>query len=149
MQELPHLYQVNAVALSAGHVFLSAADKPDIESMPPREFGGPGNAWSPEELVVAAVADCFVLSFKAIAIASKFEWKSLDCRTEGTLDRVEGAFQFTRFRTMASLTIGVGASKERAELLLSKAEKVCLVTNSLKAPSGLTTRVIVAETQAV
>jgi organic hydroperoxide reductase OsmC/OhrA len=145
MQELPHVYKAGALALSAGHVFLSAADKQDIESLPPREFGGPGTAWSPEELLVAAVADCFVLSFKAIAHASTYEWDSLECHTEGTLEQLEGSYQFTGFRTVANLKIGPMGSIERAERLMHKADKMCLVTNSLRAPSTLETRVTIVD----
>jgi hypothetical protein len=34
----------------------------------PREFDGRGNQWSPESLLAAALADCFVLSFRAVAV---------------------------------------------------------------------------------
>lgn len=32
---------------------------------PPVQFGGDGKEWSPEDLFVAAVADCYLFSFKA------------------------------------------------------------------------------------
>jgi peroxiredoxin-like protein len=141
MQELPHIYKIKALALPVGHVLLSAGDKHDIESSLPREFGGPGNAWSPEELVVAAVADCLVLSFKTIASASKFSWISLECTSEGTLDQVDGTYQFTLFRTVANLRIDANVSVEHAERLMIKADNMCLVTNSMKARSTVETRV--------
>ena len=37
-----------------------------IESAPPKEFDGPGDQWSPEQLLTAAVADCFVLNFRTM-----------------------------------------------------------------------------------
>jgi peroxiredoxin-like protein len=144
MQELPHVYKVNALALPVGHVFLSASDKHDIESSSPREFGGPGNAWSPEELVVAAIADCLVLSFKTIASASKFSWISLECNTEGTLDQVDGAYQFTHFRTVAILKVDTNVSAEHAKRLMIKAESMCPVTNSMKARTMVEIRVTLA-----
>ena len=70
MQELPHHYVVSANAKTVGNVALSANGVSDLESAPPAEFGGPGDQWSPESLLVAAVADCFILSFRAIARAS-------------------------------------------------------------------------------
>ncbi len=98
-----------------------------IESAPPKEFDGPGNQWSPEGLLTAAVADCFVLGFRAIAAASKFAWISLESRTEGTLDRIDGKMRFTRFDTHAKLQVPAGADIERAKKLLEKAETACLV----------------------
>jgi organic hydroperoxide reductase OsmC/OhrA len=54
-----------------------------------------GGQWSPETLLVAAAVDCFVLTFRAIAAASKLPWERLSCNGEGTLDRVDGVTRFT------------------------------------------------------
>jgi len=137
MQNLPHQYIVTADAQAAGNVNLSSAGAPDLPSAPPAEFGGPGDQWSPESLLVAAVADCFILSFRAIARASKFEWDSLSCEVEGTLDRIDRITQFTDFDVAATLCIPAGGDEDRARKLLEKAEHVCLITNSLKAESHL------------
>ena len=77
MQDLPHHYQVNASAEVDGNVVLKADDLPQIITAPPAEFGGPGDQWSPETLLVGAVANCFVLTFRAIARASKLDWSNL------------------------------------------------------------------------
>jgi organic hydroperoxide reductase OsmC/OhrA len=89
----------------------------------------------------AAVADCFVLGFRAIATASKFAWTSLEARTQGTLDRVEGKMRFTRFDTHAKLLVPPGTDIERAKRLLEKAELSCLVANSLNSERHLTVEV--------
>lgn len=139
MHPFPHRYIVNASARPDGDVPLSTPGVRVIESSPPKEFDGPGNQWSPEGLLTAAVADCFVLSFRAIAAASKYPWQRLEVRTEGTLDRVDGKMRFTRFDTHAKLYIAAGADKERAGKLLEKAESTCLVANSLNSERHLTT----------
>jgi peroxiredoxin-like protein len=131
MHPFPHRYVVNASVRPVGDVPLSMEGMRVIESAPPKEFDGPGNQWSPEGLLTAAVADCFVLSFRAIAAASKFSWVSLEARTEGTLDRIDGKMRFTRFDTHAKLHVPAGADVERAKKLLEKAEANCLVANSL------------------
>jgi uncharacterized OsmC-like protein len=82
------------------------------------------------------------LGFRAIAKASKYSWHSLEVRTEGTLDRVEGKMLFTRFDTHAKLHVAPGADIERAKKLLEKAESSCLVANSLNSERHLTTEVI-------
>jgi organic hydroperoxide reductase OsmC/OhrA len=88
------------------------------------------------------VADCFVLSFRAIATASKYAWHRLEARTQGTLDRVDGKMRFTRFDTHATLHIAAGADVERAKKLLEKAETSCLVANSLNSERHLTVEVV-------
>lgn len=139
MQDLPHQYVVTADGQTAGNVTLSSAGSPDLPSAPPAEFGGPGDQWSPESLLVAAVADCFILSFRAIARASRLEWDSLSCEVNGTLDRVDRVTQFTGFDVTATLNIPAASDEDRARKLLEKAEHVCLITNSLKAESHLET----------
>ena len=137
MQDLPHHYVVSAGAKVAGNVVLSSDGVADLESAPPAQFGGPGDQWSPESLLVAAVADCFILSFRAIARASRLEWDSLSCQVEGTLDRVERVTQFTGFAVTATLDVPADTDESKAQRLLEKAEQACLVTNSLKADSHL------------
>jgi organic hydroperoxide reductase OsmC/OhrA len=141
MHPFPHRYVVNAVVRPGGDVPLASEGMRVIESAPPKEFDGPGNQWSPEGLLTAAVADCFVLGFRAIAAASKFAWTNLDARTQGTLDRVDCKMRFTRFDTHAKLLIPAGADAERAKRLLEKAEATCLVANSLSSDRHLTVEV--------
>lgn len=134
---MSHQYTVTANADPESLVGLTADGLPDLESGPPKEFGGSGQEWSPEDLLVAAVADCFVLSFKAIAAASKYSWIDLKCTATGTLDKVERAMQFTEINIKASLTIPADADASRAERLLEKAEKTCFITNSLNSEPKL------------
>lgn len=131
MHPFPHHYSVSVRAQPEGNVPLSSPGLPDLASAPPREFDGPGDRWSPETLLTAAVADCLVLSFRAVAAASKFTWLELACTTRGTLERLEGRSRFTRFETRATLRVPAGADVERARRLLEKAEQVCLISNSL------------------
>ncbi len=131
MQALPHHYQATATAATDGFVALSAPRLTTIASAPPVEFDGPGDQWSPETLLLAAVADCFVLSFRAVATASRFEWTALECVSRGTLDRVDGVNRFTEITNSVALKAPAGTREARARSLLEKAEQVCLISNSL------------------
>ena len=137
MHEFPHRYGVSAAARPDDDVVVASNGLDSLHSAPPVEFGGPGDKWSPETLLVAAVADCFVLSFKAVATASRFDWIELKCEVEGVLERLPDGIQFTEFQVHASLTLPPGADKARATKLVEKAEHVCLITKSLKARSAL------------
>ena len=144
MSQFPHHYSVSANAQTEGLVKLNGDNLPEIQSAPPTEFGGPGDQWSPEDLLVGAVADCFVLSFRAIAGMSKFEWVDLKAEVTGTLDKVERDIQFTEINVKAHLTIPAGADESRAQRLLEKAEATCFITNSLKAEPHLETTITTA-----
>ena len=144
MQDFPHHYTVAALSRAEGEVTLESQGLASLVSAAPVEFGGPGDRWSPETLLVGAVADCFTLGFRAIARASKLEWVSLRCQVVGTLERVERVTQFTGFVVRASLQVPPGTNEERARGLLEKAEKTCLISNSLKGKSQLEASVEVA-----
>ena len=143
MHAFPHLYTVVSSTDPASPVSLGSQGLQGLSSAPPKEFDGPGDLWSPETLLTAAVNDCFVLGFKAIAAASKFPWTSLQASTEGALDKVEGKMRFTRFLTRATLKVPAGADAERARKLLEKAEQICLIANSLSAERHLEATVTV------
>lgn len=137
MQAFPHHYTVSATAATDGDVTVSSERLPSLRCAPPTEFGGPGDRWSPETLLVASVADCFVLNFRLIAMLSKLSWISLECQVEATVDRVERVTQFTAFVVHARLRVAEGTDEARAQRIMAKAEETCLVTRSLKAPSHL------------
>lgn len=142
MQDLPHHYTVTAAAVPNVNIQLAAEGLPDLETAGPPEFGGPGDVWSPETLLVGAVADCFVLSFRAIARTARLDWSALTCTAEGTLDKVDKLTQFTGFTVTATLTVPAGTNETKARTILEKAEKYCLITNSMKAESHLIATVI-------
>jgi organic hydroperoxide reductase OsmC/OhrA len=115
-----------------------------MSTMPPPEFGGPEGYWSPETLLAASVADCFILTFRAISRASKLEWSSLECDVQGTLDRVDGVTRFTRFDLKARLQVPSGTDADKAERILHKSEAACLITASLATENHLEALVTVS-----
>lgn len=133
MQKFPHEYSVTAAGSPEGDVDLRSDALPVLHSAPPLAFDGPGDRWSPETLLVAAVGDCFVLTFRAVARALNLPWTSLRCDVSGTLDRVERWSQFTTFSIRAHLRVPAGTSEDLARRALDKAEHGCLVTRSLRA----------------
>ncbi|AMY10761.1 Peroxiredoxin OsmC [Luteitalea pratensis] len=145
MQALPHRYRVRGTGGITGDVALSAARLTVLQSASPAEFDGPGDRWSPETLLVGAVVDCFILTFRAISNASRVSWISLDCEATGTLDRVDRVTQFTRVDMSAHLVVPAGVDAAAARHALEKAESNCLISRSLNAQVTLETSVEIAE----
>jgi organic hydroperoxide reductase OsmC/OhrA len=148
MQDFPHHYAVTAAGTADGDIELSAQRLPPLRSASPAEFGGPGDRWSPETLLVSAVADCFILTFRAVARASRLPWTSLGCDVNGTLDRIDRATQFTHLDIHARLSVPAGTDADLARRALEKAEHNCLISNSLKASIHLDADVDVARDEA-
>jgi uncharacterized OsmC-like protein len=141
MLPLPHRYSVTSVAEPNVHVRLNSAGLAELTSEPPREFGGPGCFWSPETLLLAAVADCFTLTFRAAAQAHHLPWTRMQCTAQGIVDRKDGPTRFTKIHLSVLLTIPVATDNDRARTILEKTERNCLVANSLKSQRTLETAV--------
>jgi len=114
-----------------GHAKLASPGVPDLVTAAPADFGGPGDAWSPEQLLLAAVDACFLLTFRAIAQASRIEFTSLAIDGEGVVDKSNGGIRFTEIVLRPRLALPAGADTARARRALEKAEKTCLVSSSL------------------
>lgn len=145
MQDFPHHYKTTATARHDTNVDMSSPGLPDLKLAAPAEFGGPGDHWSPETLMSAAIASCFKLSFKAVARAAKLDWISIRCDVVAVLDKVDKVTQFTEFHQTVVLEVPAGTDEAKAMRMLEKAEHVCLITNSLTGKAHLDATVKVAD----
>ena len=134
MQDFPHHYRCIATAnADKSQVRVASQGLEDLTTDAPREFGGPGDQWSPEALLIAAVADCFVLTFRAMAGPSQITWHALDCDAAGTLERVDRSTRFTQIVLSVRISVPEELEEEKVLRVLKKAEDTCLITNSLNA----------------
>jgi peroxiredoxin-like protein len=143
MKPLPHVYEVKLAGDADGHAKLSAAGIPELQSAPPVDFDGPGDAWSPEHLFLAAVETCFLFTLRSVARASKLEFISLELAGEGKVDRKDGATRFTEIVLRPRVRVPMGTDKDRTLRILEKSEKACLVSASLSTPVRLEPVVLV------
>jgi peroxiredoxin-like protein len=137
MKPLPHRYDIHLTGGPSGYATVSGSGLPDLRSAPPLEFGGPGDAWSPEHLLLAAVQTCFLFTFRSVAQASKIEFSSLVLEAEGVVDREDGVTRFTEIVLRPRVRLAAGADVDRARRAVDKAERACLVSASLATPIRL------------
>lgn len=114
----------------------------------PPEFQGRAGFWTPEHFFTAAIASCFITTFAAIAQFSKFTFETLTVQVNGSLEKGEGGFSFTKAVVRPVLTIGDRADRERAMRLLEKAERACLISRSLKTAIELQPEIVEKEISA-
>ncbi|MCC6373141.1 MAG: OsmC family protein [Bacteroidia bacterium] len=130
-----HNYQVNLTWLSARKGEISSPELKDkIEVATPPQFPkGMEGIWSPEHLFTAAINSCFMTTFLAVAENSKLEFKEFRCDASGKLEQVEGKYLMTEVTLKPVLVLANEADRERANRILEKSEKTCLISNSVKA----------------
>jgi peroxiredoxin-like protein len=129
-----------------GVVSAEGITEPIRFSAPP-EFMGEAGTWTPEHFLTAAVAACFVTTFRAIAEFSKFEYLSLEAKVEAVVEKGEGGYSFTQLIVRPTLEIRHDSDRDRALRLLEKAERACLVSRSLKSEIKLRPEVFVRTTE--
>ncbi|MDT0690943.1 OsmC family protein [Salegentibacter sp. F188] len=119
-----------------------------VEVATPPEFpkGMPG-IWSPEHLFTAAVSSCFMTTFLAIAENSKLEFESLTCPAEGVLDKKDGRFAMTEILLKPVVTIPNEADREKVEKIMIKAERACLISNSITSEVYMENKVLISKNQ--
>jgi peroxiredoxin-like protein len=142
MKPLPHRYDVLLSGGPRGYATVSVAGVPDLRAAPPLDFDGPGDAWSPEHLLLAAIETCFLFTLRSVAQASKVEFTSLQLSAEGTVDRRDGMIRFTEIVLRPRLALAPGADRARALRVLEKSERACLVSASLSTPIRLEPEIV-------
>ena len=129
-----HFYDVNVQWIADRKGIMSSSVLTNkIEVATPPEFAnGMADIWSPEHLLVAAVNSCLMTTFLAIAENSKLEFIKFDSKATGKLEIIEGKYMMSEIELMPVLVIANEADKEKAERVLVKSEKACLISNSVK-----------------
>jgi len=111
----------------------------------PPEFGGLEGRWTPEDLLLCAIASCYTTTFRALAEYSKFEYSDLEVEVEGVIRKAASGYAFEEIVIRPNLTISGEEEQSRALRLLQKAKTVCLVSRAVSVEQKLETRVKVGE----
>lgn len=115
-----------------------------IEVATPPEFDkGMPHIWSPEHLFTAAVSSGLMTTFLAIADYSKLEFVSFKCSSKGILEKVDGKFVISEVLLFPEVVITDESKRERTERIVEKAEKACLISNSITSKITMETKIIV------
>ena len=105
-------YQHQVVAWwSAGRTGLAKSNSApnSIHFAAPPQFGGLEGRWTPEDLLLGAVASCFTTTFRVLAEYSKWEYIDLQVEAAGTVEKANSGYSFTGIVLRPILKIPRGA----------------------------------------
>lgn len=142
-----HLYQVN---ISWRDKRMGEMSSPELQTVlevatPPQFPKGVEGIWSPEHLFTAAVSSCLMTTFLAIAENSKLDFVHFSCKSKGVLEQLEGKLMMTEVILEPTVLINNEEDREKAERVLQKSEKACLISNSIKSKVTMITEIIIDE----
>jgi len=114
---------------------LAAPGKPEIAGSSDPAFRGDSDRYNPEEMLVAALSSCHMLSYLHVCAVNKIVVLAYEDRAEGTMqERPDGSGIFTGVQLNPKVTISPESDAERARELHHKAHELCFIANSVNFP---------------
>jgi organic hydroperoxide reductase OsmC/OhrA len=96
------------------------------------ELGGLQGRWTPEQLLLCALAGCFTTTFNDVARAAKFDYTDLEVEIEGSVRRSRTAgCNFTEILIRPRLTVPAENQCEAGLNLLRRAKSVCMISRAI------------------
>ena len=130
--ENEHTYRVVAWWASGKTGLVKSDSAPNaIHFTTPTQFGGMEGRWSPEDLLLSAVASCFTSTFRALAEHSSFHFADLEVEVQGCVNKSESGYMFSEIVIRPTVKISTDEDRMRAERLMEKAKRLCLVSRAL------------------
>jgi organic hydroperoxide reductase OsmC/OhrA len=130
---LPHHYEVAVRSEGPGRGVLESGVRPAIAAGLPPEFGGDGERWSPEHLLLSAVSLCLMNTFQVFAERRGLPVSTYSSVVKGILDKTPAGPVFTSIVVVVEL--GVSPEKQdEARSVLEDAKHHCIAANALKTP---------------
>jgi organic hydroperoxide reductase OsmC/OhrA len=105
------------------------------------EFGGLEGRWTPEQLLLCALAGCFTTTFQDVARGVKFDYTDLEIEAEGIVRRNKAACNFSEIILRPRLTVHSQGEIEAGLGLLRKAKALCLISRAITIPQTMDPRV--------
>lgn len=125
-------------------VLLTAAGKPDLLGSADPTFRGDAARWNPEELLLAALAQCHLLSYLHSAVNHGVVVVAYDDSPVGTMEQVGQGGRFTSVTLRPRVTVADASMAEVAQRIHGEASTNCFIAASVSFPVGHEPTVLVA-----
>ena len=116
---------------------LRAGNSPEIEIATPPAFGGPPDIWSPEDLLAGAVNSCIMTTSLFFLGKAGIELISYDSQAAARVEKTKEGLAVTGVSVKVSVSVANDDEADQAYAIIEKAEKTCLISNSLKCEVSL------------
>jgi len=114
-----------------------AAEKAVINGSSDPTFHGNAERWNPEELLLAALSQCHMLSYLHVAVRNGVTVVAYTDAASGTMEQTAGGGgRFTSATLRPEVTIADPAQLELAQSLHAEAARECFIAASVNFPVG-------------
>ncbi|KQY55421.1 MULTISPECIES: OsmC family protein [unclassified Nocardioides] len=115
-------------------VLLRADGKPDLEASADPTFRGDRGRWNPEELLLAALAECHLLSYLHSAVNHGVVVTAYDDSPVGTMAQVGQGGRFTSVVLRPRVVVAAPDQVETALAIHHEASENCFIAASVNFP---------------
>lgn len=114
-------------------LLISAEGNPSIDGSADKPFRGSPERWNPEELLLAALAQCHMLSYLHVATKNGIVVTGYEDDAVGTMEQVGEGGHFTSVTLRPVVTISAG-DPSVAEQIHAEASALCFIAASVNFP---------------
>ncbi|WP_404285390.1 OsmC family protein [Glutamicibacter arilaitensis] len=108
---------------------------PDIAGTADPTFHGSPDRWNPEQLLLAALSQCHMLSYLHVAVTHGVVVTSYQDQASGTLRlNRDNSGEFTEVTLRPQIQLADESQRELADSLHQQANKVCFIARSVNFP---------------
>ena len=130
-----HIYRVSAWWTSGRTGLAKCESAPNaIHFSEPADLGGLEGRWTPEQLLLCALAACFTTTFEAVARSVKFEYTDLEVEVEGTVRMNELGCVFDEIILRPTLIVQSQDELDEGMRLLHRATSLCMISRAISVP---------------
>ena len=102
------------------------------------ELGGLPGRWTPEQLLLCALAGCFTTTFHDVAHAARFDYTDLEVEIEATVHRSRTTgCSLEEILIRPTLTVASEEQREAGLSLLRKTKAQCTISRAVSVPQTL------------
>ena len=110
---------------------LEFRDRPAIEASGAPQYKGDATMLNPEELFLASLASCQMLTYVALAARAGIDVIAYEDRPEATLTMADRRMRITEVVLRPSITLAAGSDEAKARAMVESAHQGCFIANSV------------------
>jgi len=113
---------------------IEMAGKPDLLGSAGGVFFGDDSRHNPEDLLIAALSSCHMLSFLAASARARLRIVAYEDRAEAVLSRQGADFRFTEATLRPRITLAREDDLAKAREMNELARRICFIANAVNFP---------------
>ncbi len=112
---------------------LSAPEHATVEIGSPPAFKGDPDVWCPEDLLIAGLNSCLMLTFLTMAHRQNLRVIAYESNARGIVERSGGKYRVTKVRVRPVVSFADSVDPAVVEQVVQQTAASCIITNSVSA----------------